>query len=248
MDAFFYTKDLRKSFGGVMATNEVSVAFGATGLRSIIGPNGAGKTTFINLVTGRIPATSGKVVYQGKDITNRPTHKLVRMGICRTFQITSIFQNLSVYENVRIAKQACLGGSLKIFSTKHALKAVNEQTWAILERLELTEKAGHPAKNLAYGDQRVLEVAIALAGEPKLLFLDEPTAGMSPAETDHISQIMQMLAKEIAVVLVEHDMDLVMAISDLITVFHFGSVVAEGTPDQIRANELVKEAYLGTGH
>jgi branched-chain amino acid transport system ATP-binding protein len=248
MDAFFYTQDLRKSFGGVMATNEVSVQFASTGLRSIIGPNGAGKTTFINLVTGRIPATSGKVVYQGKDITNRPTHKLVRMGICRTFQITSIFQNLTVYENVRIAKQACLGGSLKIFAAKHDLKAVNEKTWAILERLELTEKAQHPAKNLAYGDQRVLEVAIALAGEPKLLFLDEPTAGMSPAETDHISQIMQMLAKEIAVVLVEHDMDLVMSISDLITVFHFGSVVAEGTPAQIRTNTLVKEAYLGKGH
>jgi branched-chain amino acid transport system ATP-binding protein len=231
-----------------MATNEVSVAFNATGLRSIIGPNGAGKTTFINLVTGRIPATSGKVVYQGKDITNRPTHQLVHMGICRTFQITSIFQTLSVFENVRIAKQACLGGSLKVFSTKDNLKDVNVKTWAVLERLGLTELAHSPAKNLAYGDQRVLEVAIALAGEPRLLFLDEPTAGMSPAETAHISDIIRMLAKEIAVILVEHDMDLVMSISDWITVFHFGSVVAEGTPAEIRANTLVKEAYLGKGH
>lgn len=247
MDAFFYTKELRKSFGGVMATNEVSVSFAATGLRSIIGPNGAGKTTFINLVTGRIPATSGKVVYQGKEVTNRPTHQLVRLGICRTFQITSIFQSLSVFENVRIATQACLGGSLKVFSTKASLKQVNANTWSVLERLGLTELAQTPAKNLAYGDQRVLEVAIALAGQPKLLFLDEPTAGMSPAETNHISRIIRMLSKEIAVVLVEHDMDLVMSISDAITVFHFGSVVAEGTPEQIRTNALVKEAYLGKG-
>ncbi|MCG6895063.1 MAG: ABC transporter ATP-binding protein [Desulfobacteraceae bacterium] len=245
MEEFLCTEDLCRHFGGVMATNKVCIDIEANGLRSIIGPNGAGKTTFINVVTGRLPASSGKVTFRGRDITNKPTHKLVKMGICRTFQITSIFQNLTVFENVRIAKQARLGGSLRVFSARKSLKAVTEQTWAILERLELQDLADQPAKNLAYGDQRVLEVAIALAGEPQILFLDEPTAGMSPAETQHISELIRGLADEISVVLVEHDMDLVMSISDVISVLHYGSIIAEGKPEEIQNNEMVREAYLG---
>ena len=245
MEAFLCTEDLCRQFGGVRATDCVCINFEESGLRSIIGPNGAGKTTFINIVTGRIPASSGKVIFQGKNITNKPTHELVKMGICRTFQITSVFQNLSVFENVRIAAQARRGGSLKVFSRKKNLLEVTEQTWTILERLGLQELAGEPAKNLAYGDQRVLEVAIAMAGAPNILFLDEPTAGMSPAETHRISALIQGLSEEISIVLVEHDMDLVMSISDAITVLHYGSIIAEGRPEEIRSNELVREAYLG---
>lgn len=245
MEAFLCTEDLCRHFGGVTATDCVCINFEGSGLRSIIGPNGAGKTTFINIVTGRIPASSGKVIFHGKDITNKPTHELVKMGICRTFQITSVFQNLSVFENVRIAAQARRGGSLKIFSLKKDLRQVTEQTWSILERLGLQDLAGDPAKNLAYGDQRVLEVAIAMAGAPSILFLDEPTAGMSPAETRRISELIKGLSAEISVVLVEHDMDLVMSISDAITVLHYGSIIAEGRPEEIRNNELVREAYLG---
>ena len=239
------TEDLCRRFGGVMATDCVCISFDESGLRSIIGPNGAGKTTFINLITGRIPVTSGKVIYQGQDITNKQTHELVHMGICRTFQITSIFQSLSVFENVRIAKQARKGGSLRIFSAKKDLKQVTEESWDILERLGLADIAQEPAKNLGYGDQRVLEVAIALAGSPKVLFLDEPTAGMSPAETRHIAELIQKLASDISIVLVEHDMDLVMSISDAITVLHYGSIIAEGRPDEIKSNQMVREAYLG---
>ena len=245
MEAFLCTEDLCRHFGGVLATDCVCINIEENGLRSVIGPNGAGKTTFINVVTGRIPASSGKVFFQGQDITNRPTHDLVRRGICRTFQITSVFQSLSVFENVRIARQARKGGSLKIFSLKKSLRDVTRETWAILERLGLEAMAGEPAKNLAYGDQRVLEVAIAMAGSPKILFLDEPTAGMSPAETRHISDLIRGLADDISIVLVEHDMDMVMNISDNITVLHYGSIIAEGDPDTIRANELVREAYLG---
>jgi len=245
MEAFLCTEDLCRHFGGVTATDCVCINIEENGLRSIIGPNGAGKTTFINIVTGRIPASSGKVLYQGQDITNKPTHELVKMGICRTFQITSVFQNLSVFENVRIAKQARRGGSLKIFSLKKSLREVTEETWAILERLGLQNMAAEPAKNLAYGDQRVLEVAIAMAGNPNILFLDEPTAGMSPAETSHISELIKGLAEDISIVLVEHDMDLVMSISDSITVLHYGSIIAEGEPENIRTNPLVREAYLG---
>jgi branched-chain amino acid transport system ATP-binding protein len=167
------------------------------------------------------------------------------LGICRTFQITSVFQDLNVFENVRIARQARKGGSLKIFSRKKNLREVTEETWAILERLGLQDKAAEPAKNLAYGDQRVLEVAIAMAGSPKILFLDEPTAGMSPTETHHVAELIKTLAEDISIVLVEHDMDLVMNISDQITVLHYGSIIAEGVPEDIRNDKMVREAYLG---
>jgi len=228
-----------------MATNRVCFSVDTRGLRSIIGPNGAGKTTFINIVTGKIGASSGKIFFKGQDITNKPTHELVKMGICRTFQINSIFENLSVFENLRIARQAQKGGSLRIFSSKQSLRAVTEDTWALVERFGLKDLAARPAKNLAYGDQRVLEVAIALSGDPKILFLDEPTAGMSPAETRQISKLIKELANEICVVLVEHDMDMVMSISDRITVLQYGCTIAEGTPEEIRNNQQVREAYLG---
>ncbi len=245
METILSIKDLTKHFGGVMATNMVNLEIYDKELRSIIGPNGAGKTTLINVITGRIPASSGKIFYRDKDITNKPPHELVRLGICRTFQITSIFMGLSVFENIRIARQACKGGSLRCFSSKSGLKEVTRDTWEILERLGLQDKADVPARNLAHGDQRVLEVGIALAGDPKLLFLDEPTAGMSPAETDSIAKLIKSLVKDLSIVLVEHDMDMVMSISNRITVLHQGSVIAEGSPEEIRENQQVKEAYLG---
>jgi len=245
MGTILRTQDLCRSFGGVLATNYVNIEIEDKGLRSIIGPNGAGKTTLINVITGRLPASSGKVNYLGKDITNKPPHELVRLGICRTFQITSIFMGSSVFENVRIARQALRGGSLRILSSRSSLKRVNTEAWSLIERLGLTEVSSEPVKNLAYGDQRLLEVAIALAGDPRVLFLDEPTAGMSPAETERTAGLIRDLADELSVVLVEHDMDLVMAISDSITVLHNGMIIAEGPPEIIRANEEVREAYLG---
>ncbi|MCF8082381.1 MAG: ABC transporter ATP-binding protein [Deltaproteobacteria bacterium] len=247
MTTILSTKSLHKHFGGVLAVNDVNAEFKARQLRSIIGPNGAGKTTFINVITGKLPASSGAVVFQEQDVTNRPAHVLVRLGICRTFQITSIFMGLSVFENVRIAAQTEIGGSLRVFSAREGLKNVNTKTWEILHRLELKDKADVPSNNLAHGDQRLLEVAMALAGDPKILFLDEPTAGMSPAETEHIAQLIKGLTDTIAVVLVEHDMDVVMRISDEITVLDQGRIIAEGSPRTIQDNELVKEAYLGHG-
>jgi len=245
MGTILYTKELCKDFGGLRAANNVCIDIEENKLRSVIGPNGAGKTTLLNVITGLLPATSGMVFYKDKDITNRPSHELVKMGICRTFQITSIFLGLTVFENVRIAKQAQRGGSFRILSSKESLKEVNEETWAILERLELQEMALIPAKNLAHGDHRLMEVAIALAGNPKILFLDEPTAGMSPGETEHIAQLIRGLTDGISIVLVEHDMDVVMSISDQVTVLHQGEVIAEDAPEAIQENELVREAYLG---
>ena len=245
MGELLCTKNLCRHFGGVMATDNVCFNLDDNGLTSIIGPNGAGKTTFINIVTGKISTSSGEIHFRGKNITNKPTHELQRMGICRTFQINSLFENLSVFENLRIARQAKIGGSFRIFSLKHSLTSVTRDTWTMLERLGLKDQAARPAKNLAYGDQRVLEVAIAMIGDPKILFLDEPTAGMSPAETRHISQLIKDLACDISVVLVEHDMDMVMSISDVITVLQYGAIIAEGTPKEIQTNQQVMEAYLG---
>lgn len=245
MGELLCTENVCCHFGGVMATDNVCFSVDQTGLTSIIGPNGAGKTTFINIVTGKIKASAGKIIFSDQEITSKAPHELVKLGICRTFQINSLFQNLSVFENLRIAMQARHGGSLRLFSSKQSLNAVTADTWTMLERLGLKDMAARPAKNLAYGDQRILEVAIAMAGEPKILFLDEPTAGMSPAETLHISKMIKELAKDICVVLVEHDMDMVMSISDRITVLQNGAIISEGTPEEIRNNQQVREAYLG---
>lgn len=238
-------KNLNRYFGGVAAIQRVNLTFMENELRSIIGPNGAGKTTLFNVITGRIPASSGQVIYRGEDITHKPPHDVVRLGICRTFQKSSIFPGLTVFENVRIAKQTRMGGSHRVFSTRDRLTVVNKKTRAILDRLGLSGQSGMLASNLSHGDQRLLEVGVALAGEPKLLLLDEPTAGMSPRETKRTTQLIRQLAKELAIILVEHDMEVVMSISDRISVMHQGAIIAEGTTDEIRQNERVKEAYLG---
>jgi branched-chain amino acid transport system ATP-binding protein len=230
----------------VAALNLVTVDVMDRQVRSIIGPNGAGKTTLINVITGRLPASSGQVLFQGEDITALAVHERVRKGMCRTFQITSVFKGLSAYENVRIAVQAKLGGAAKVFSSRSSLKAVNRRTEEIMARVGLSDVGLATTANLAHGDQRVLEVAIALAGEPKAILLDEPAAGMSPTETDQVSTLIKELGQEMAVVLVEHDMEVVMTISDRITVLHQGGVIAEGTPAEISDNALVRDAYLGS--
>jgi branched-chain amino acid transport system ATP-binding protein len=245
MAAILTTHELSRNFGGVAAVSRVSLAFEENQLRSVIGSNGAGKTTLFNVLTGRLPASSGRVVFQGRDITNRPPHEIVRLGVSRTFQRSSIFSGSTVFENVRIAAQARMGGSVRILSSKGSLRAVNERTEAILEQLGLADRADVPGKNLSHGDQRLLEIGIALAAEPKILLLDEPTAGMSPAETERTTKLVRQLANDIAVVLVEHDMEVVMTISDVISVMHQGQIIAEGTPDEIRRDERVREAYLG---
>jgi ABC-type branched-subunit amino acid transport system ATPase component len=245
-DTILSTHDLSRHFGGVAALNLVSLDIVDKQVHSIIGPNGAGKTTLINVITGLLEASGGKVVYQDKDITTRPIHDRVKMGLCRTFQITSIFMGLTVHENIRIAKQAQAGGSLRVLSRRENLKEVSQATEDIIRRVGLEDVADVSANCLAHGDQRVLEVAIALAGNPKLVLLDEPAAGMSPTETDQVSELIKSLGQEMAVVLVEHDMEVVMTISDRVTVLHQGGIIADGSPEEISNNEQVKAAYLGT--
>jgi ABC-type branched-subunit amino acid transport system ATPase component len=245
MAAILNTQHLSRYFGGVKAVHNVSLTVDEKELRSVIGPNGAGKTTLFNVITGKMPASSGRVFYLGHDITNRSPHEIVNMGISRTFQRSSVFFGSTVFENVRIAKQAQKKCCLRFFSPREYLQEVNEETWTILDQLGLRDQALIPARNLSHGDQRLLEIGIALAGAPKILLLDEPTAGMSPRETEPTTQLIRKLANTIAVVLVEHDMDVVMSISDRISVMHQGQIIAEGTPREIQKNDLVKEAYLG---
>jgi branched-chain amino acid transport system ATP-binding protein len=245
MAAILKIKNLHRQFGGVAAINGLNLMISENELRSVIGPNGAGKTTLFNVITGRLHASSGEVLYEGKEITNRAPHDIARLGICRTFQKSSIFPGHVVFENIRIARQAKLGGSLRIFSSKAKLRQVNDDTWSILERLKLADQAMTIAGILSHGDQRVMEIGIALAGSPRLLLLDEPTAGMSPRETERTTELIRNLAKELTVVLVEHDMEVVMSISDRISVMHQGSLIAEGTAAEIQSNDLVREAYLG---
>jgi len=243
--AILTIQNLYRHFGGVAAINGVNLAFSENELRSIIGPNGAGKTTLFNVITGKLSANSGQIVFRGQDITNRPPHEVVRLGICRTFQKSSIFPGLTVLENVRIARQIRLGGSRRIFAARDSLKTVQEETQAILERLGLRDKGKMLASSLSHGDQRLMEIGVALAGAPRLLLLDEPTAGMSPRETEQTMHLIRQLAKDVAVILVEHDMEVVMTISDKISVMHQGAIIAEGNPDEIQRNDQVREAYLG---
>lgn len=245
MTTILSTDKLNRQFGGVRAVDNANINVEEKKIKAIIGPNGAGKTTLFNVITGRLPATSGKVLYLGHDITNKPPYELVKMGICRTFQINSLFLGVTVFENVRIAKQARSGGSYKIFSARETLMEINEGTWSILEQVGLKDQKKALASELSYGDQRSLELGIALAGDPKLLLLDEPTAGMSQGETGRITQLIKELAKDITVVLVEHDVEMVMAISDSISVMNQGRIIAEGSPEEIRQNSSVREAYLG---
>jgi branched-chain amino acid transport system ATP-binding protein len=213
-------------------------------LRSIIGPNGAGKTTFFRLVSGEVTPTSGRIRFRGRDITGLPQYDVARLGIGKSYQITNVFPHLTVLENVRVAAQGHTR-SFNFWSRARDLHDVRARAEAILATVGLTGKAEHLAAHLSHGERRHLEIGIALAAEPTLLLLDEPTAGMSPEETDETMRLIRRLASGRTIVLVEHKMKLVMGISDVITVLHQGRVLAEGTPEEIRASALVQQTYLG---
>jgi branched-chain amino acid transport system ATP-binding protein len=238
------TEELTRAYGSLLAVNRANVTVRCQELRSIIGPNGAGKTTFFRLISGEVRPTSGRIRFNGRDITGLSQHEVCRLGIAKSYQITNIFPHLTVLENVRVAAQG-YGHSFNFWSRADRLTHVRERALAILELIGLTAKAAMLAAHLSHGQKRHLEIAIALAAEPTLLLLDEPTAGMSPEETDETMRLIRDLARGRTVVLVEHKMKLVMNISDRITVLHQGQVLAEGTPDEIRANERVQQTYLG---
>jgi branched-chain amino acid transport system ATP-binding protein len=241
------TDKLRKEFGALVAVANVSIKVRANTLHSIIGPNGAGKTTFFNLLSGTIPPTSGRVVFKGRDITNLPTHRTAHLGIGRSFQITNIFPNLTVLENVRLSCQALGHHNFRFVQSHRRFKRYEERAWEVMHRVGLTERAHAPARTLPHGDQRKLELGMILAPDPEVLFLDEPTAGMAAEQVPELMALIQEIqdAGDKTVMLVEHNMNVVMTVSDYITVMHQGQVLAEGTPAEIAANEVVQSAYLG---
>jgi branched-chain amino acid transport system ATP-binding protein len=240
------TEALSRSFGSLRAVDRVDLTMRAGELRSIIGPNGAGKTTFFRLISGEMAPSGGRVWFKGRDITGLPQHAVARLGISKSYQITNVFPHLSVHENVRVAVQGW-ARSFNFWSRADRLPEVAQRAHEILRTVGLTARAALLAAHLSHGEKRHLEIGIALAGDPELLLLDEPTAGMSPEETDETMRLIRELTAGRTVVLVEHKMKLVMRISDRITVLHQGQVLADGTPAEIRANERVQQTYLGAG-
>ncbi len=241
------TEKLRKYFGVVSAADDVDLQIEEGVLTSVIGPNGAGKTTLINLLTGNIPPDSGKVFFCDEDITHLPIHKRVKRGICRSFQIMNIFPKLTVLENLQIPILSQMNRSLSFFRPVDRHADVNERVEMLMKEIGLFEKKDLLAGTLSHGDQRLLEIGLAMAPEPKLLFLDEPTAGMNPVERVKILENIRRLSRErqSTFVIVEHDMDIVFSLSDRIIVLHRGQILADGNPAEIRQNEDVRKVYLG---
>jgi branched-chain amino acid transport system ATP-binding protein len=236
--------NVTQRFGKFTALNRVSASFETGKLTAIIGPNGAGKSTFFNVVSGAFAPTEGRIRFQGRDITGSKQHQFARVGIAKSFQITNVFKQLSTHENVRVAAQM-REARFEIFRARAHLKSVTEKADALLARVGLAAHRDRIASDLAHGQQRALEIAMALASDPVLLLMDEPTAGMSPEETTMMMRLIRELANERTVVLVEHKMKLVMGLCERLIVLHHGEFLAEGTPEEIRANAEVRRVYLG---
>ncbi len=238
------TEGLTKNFGALRAVDRVTLRV-ESGVHSIIGPNGAGKTTLFNLLTGFLKPDSGKIFYLGKDITDLEPYETSQLGMARSFQITSIFPELTVYENVRLAVQSRFKASYNFLISFRSLKGVDEKTEKVLRDIGLYGEANVIAKNLSYGLQRCLDIGISLATEPRLILLDEPTSGLSQEDANRIIRLVSEISKRIPVLVIEHNIDIVLSISDIITVLYQGGVLAEGPASEITNNQKVQEAYLG---
>ncbi len=236
-----------KRFGSLVAVNDVSLTVARGELRAIIGPNGAGKTTFFNLISGFFAPSAGRIVFEGRDVTTMPAHRRVAIGMARTFQITEIFPELTVYENLQIGAEIAAGYRLRPWISRAERAAVRRRIEEILDLAGLTGKVDRLVGELAHGDQRVAEIATALTLRPRLLLLDEPAAGMGVPETYAVTKLIRDLhrAGEMAIVLIEHDMRVVFGLADRITVLDQGALLAEGSPQEIAANPKVQQAYLG---
>ncbi len=239
------TKDLYHDFSGLQVLEQVNFTVKEGERHAIIGPNGAGKTTFFNVVTGTYVPSRGKVFFKGRDVSSAKPYRLCRMGMGRSFQITSTFQRQSPFQNIRLAILSKNKIRFNLFRLVDRMSDINEQTYEILREIHLEEEAHLPASTLSYGKQRSLEVGMALATNPELLMFDEPTAGMSREETHYAVELIRNLTEGKTTVVVEHDMDVVFSLSDRITVLHRGQILATGTPAEIQQNEEVKKAYLG---
>ncbi len=237
---------LTRTFGALSALDRVSLSVTSRTRHAVIGPNGAGKTTLFNVITGQIPPSDGHVLFEGRPVTGLSPHAVARGGISRSFQRTNLFPKLTVLENLRLAAGADGRGSWSLFGRVHRLRAPLERAMETAEAVGLGERLSAPAGALSYGEQRQLEVGVALATRPKLLLLDEPTAGMSPEETLRMTRMLEGLPREVTLLIIEHDMDVVGSLADRVTVLHYGEVLTEGTFDHVKRDPRVYEVYLGS--
>jgi branched-chain amino acid transport system ATP-binding protein len=236
---------LRKSFGGVVATDDVFLNVMKGELHAIIGPNGAGKTTLISQLSGALIPDEGAITLDGMDITNAPAYKRARMGITRSFQITSLVMEMSVLDNVALAVQARKGSSFRFIKPARNIAGIRDEAMTYVRKLGLRKRANDPASALSHGEHRQMEIAIALASEAELMLLDEPMAGLGPEESRLLTDFLLELKGSRTILLIEHDMDAVFALADRISVLVYGRIIATGSPDQIRKNRDVRHAYLG---
>jgi branched-chain amino acid transport system ATP-binding protein len=244
-DPILLVEGLRKSFGALTVTDDVTLAVEPGELHAIIGPNGAGKTTLINQISGALSSDHGRILFAGRDVTELPVHARARLGFARSFQLTSILPDFSVLENVALAVQARSGTSFRFFGYAAGEKDLNAQALEALSEVGLSERASVPAGHLSHGEKRALEIAMALAAQPKLLLLDEPMAGTGHDETERLVTVLRRLKGRFPMLLIEHDMNAVFALADRISVLVYGRIIADGAPDEVRRNPAVVAAYLG---
>jgi len=244
--ALLETRGLTKAFGALTAVDGVGLGIAAGSLHSVIGPNGAGKTTLFNLLTGTFPPDSGSIVLDGRDVTGAPAHRVAHLGLARSFQRTNVFPAFSLLDNAWIAAFAT-GRSRRglMWRRRDRYPEAAERARAALADVGLAGKADQPARAISHGEQRQLELAIALAAAPRVLLLDEPAAGLSPEETRRMVELVRALKRRYTIVLIEHKIDIIMSVSDRVSVMNFGRLIAEGSPEEIRANPEVRRAYLG---
>ena len=235
-----------RTFGALSALAGVSFALEAHERRAVIGPNGAGKTTLFNVITGQLPPSGGRIVFDGRPIAGLPPHVVARRGVSRSFQRTNLFPRLAVLENLRLAAAAGAAGSYNLFGRVERVTAPLARARDTAAAVGLAERLDTVAGQLSYGEQRQLEVGVALASRPKLLLLDEPTAGMSPEETQRMTRMLEGLPREVTLLIIEHDMDVVASLADRVTVLHYGEVLTEGTFDEVKRDPRVYEVYLGS--
>lgn len=240
-------RGLSKAFGKVVTARQIDLAFRAGELTSIIGPNGAGKSTFINMMSGSLAVDAGAILFLGRDVTRLPIHQRVGLGLCRSFQVVNVFPGLTVFENVEIPVLVAAGRARRFFAPRAGETQARQTVEEVLERVGLAPRAHLKASELSHGDQRLLEVAVALAARPKLLFLDEPTAGMNPVERVDILKHIRRINQEggTTFIIVEHDMDIVFSLSDRVVVLHRGDVICDGPPAHVQCDPQVRECYLG---
>jgi branched-chain amino acid transport system ATP-binding protein len=239
---------LNKSFGSLVVTDDVDLAVAPGERHVIIGPNGAGKTSLVNQIGGQLRPGSGRILLKDQDITGLSPDRISRMGVARTFQRNNLFQNLSVIENIRLALAVRRGNPLNFYTPAGRDKGLAGRAGDLMAQVHLDGDGNRLARNLSYGEQRQLEIGVALAGEPELLLLDEPTSGMSPSETARMIELIGTLPRTLSILMIEHDMKVVFSVADRITVLYYGKVLATGTPAEIQANTRVREVYLGMSH